>query len=186
MVPFPVIFPPLGFPLKAKPPSGTPPLLPIPLPTPSPPLLLPSTVCRAGVFEVTLLPQKRLCISLGLRYEVSKSSSAPTARPTRGLRWIMVLLPLWMMRSDVTLRDVGYGITDTWDEMLVGMQDTDEIYVRLDEAEDARAREARLSREAWGWSMDASNTARSEVRALQTTVLSQQAEIGALRAAYRT
>ncbi|GJU72427.1 putative reverse transcriptase domain-containing protein [Tanacetum coccineum] len=33
------------------PPSGTPPLLPIPLPTPSPPLLLPSTICRAGVSE---------------------------------------------------------------------------------------------------------------------------------------
>ncbi|GJR39515.1 hypothetical protein Tco_1215199 [Tanacetum coccineum] len=41
-------------------PSGAPPLLPIPLPTPSPPLLLPSTV--------------------------GKSSSAPTAGPTRGFR----------------------------------------------------------------------------------------------------
>ncbi|GKB11965.1 hypothetical protein Tco_0845888 [Tanacetum coccineum] len=59
-------------------------------------------------------------------------------------------------------RDVGYGITDTWDEMLEGMpgapatdetelgrrmtnfvttvrQDTDEIYGRLDEAHEARA-----------------------------------------------
>ncbi|GKE12832.1 hypothetical protein Tco_1416383 [Tanacetum coccineum] len=32
-------------------------------------------------------------------------------------------------------RYVGYGITDTWDEIL----DTDEIYKRLDEAQDARA-----------------------------------------------
>ncbi|GKG60522.1 hypothetical protein Tco_0612123, partial [Tanacetum coccineum] len=46
--------------------------------------------------------------------------------------------------------------------------------------------EARLSREAWGWSMDASNITRSEVRALRTTVLAQQAEIGALRAAGHT
>ncbi|GJY39457.1 hypothetical protein Tco_0425821 [Tanacetum coccineum] len=49
------------------PPLGTPPLLPIPLPTPSPPLLLPSTNCSAGVFEVTLPPRKRLCIALGPR-----------------------------------------------------------------------------------------------------------------------
>ncbi|GJV43076.1 hypothetical protein Tco_1427612 [Tanacetum coccineum] len=46
-------------------------------------------------------------------------------------------------------------------------------------------REARLSREAWGRSMDASDTARSEVRALRTTVLAQQTEIAALRAADR-
>ncbi|GKE09145.1 hypothetical protein Tco_1412696 [Tanacetum coccineum] len=46
-------------------------------------------------------------------------------------------------------------------------------------------REARLSREAWGRSMDASDTARSEVRALRTTVLAHQTEIAALRAADR-
>nr|GFB87580.1 hypothetical protein [Tanacetum cinerariifolium] len=42
------------------PPSGTPPLLPIPIPTSSPPLLLPSTDRRADVLEVTLPPRKRL------------------------------------------------------------------------------------------------------------------------------
>ncbi|GJT87003.1 hypothetical protein Tco_1068720 [Tanacetum coccineum] len=62
-------------------PLSTPPLLPIPLPTPLPPLLLPSTDCRAGVFEVTLPPQKRLCIALSLRYEVG-DSSALHPRPT--------------------------------------------------------------------------------------------------------
>ncbi|GKG03006.1 hypothetical protein Tco_0310642, partial [Tanacetum coccineum] len=46
-------------------------------------------------------------------------------------------------------------------------------------------REARLSREAWRQSMDASDTARSEVRALRTTVLVQQMEIAALREADR-
>ncbi|GJT81891.1 hypothetical protein Tco_1056233 [Tanacetum coccineum] len=66
--------------------SGTPPLLPIPLPTLLPPLLLPSTECRACVSEATFPPRKRLCIALGLRYEVGKSSSTPIARPTRGLR----------------------------------------------------------------------------------------------------
>ncbi|GJV62541.1 hypothetical protein Tco_1473369 [Tanacetum coccineum] len=95
---------------------GTPPLLPIPLPTSSSPLHLLSTDRRVDRPEVTLPPQKR---------EI-----------TRDLE-----------------RDVGYGITDTLDEMLVDMQgapatddielgrrmtefatrirqDTDEIYVR--------------------------------------------------------
>ncbi|GKA57281.1 putative reverse transcriptase domain-containing protein [Tanacetum coccineum] len=144
----------------STPPLGTPPLLPIPLPTPSPPLLLPSTDCRAGVSEVTLPPRKRLCIALGPRYEVGESSSAPTARPTGGFRadYGFVATLDDEIRRDPE-RDVGYGITDTWDEMLVGMpgapatddtelgrrmtnfvttvrQDTDEIYGRLDEAQD--------------------------------------------------
>nr|GEV17253.1 hypothetical protein [Tanacetum cinerariifolium] len=70
---------------SSTPPSGTPPL-PIPLPTSLPPLLLPSTSHRANVLEVTLPPQKRLCITLGLRFKVGKSSSAPTARPMGGFR----------------------------------------------------------------------------------------------------
>ncbi|GKE66810.1 hypothetical protein Tco_1520971, partial [Tanacetum coccineum] len=61
--------------------SGTPSLLPIPLPTSSPPLHLISTDRRADRLEVTLPPQKRLGIALGLRYKVGESSSAPTARP---------------------------------------------------------------------------------------------------------
>ncbi|GJS60538.1 hypothetical protein Tco_0655322, partial [Tanacetum coccineum] len=88
-------------------------------------------------------------------------------------------------------------------------QDTYEIYRRLDDAQDDRLsmsswlnmlfrdrrahahttllieREARLSRKAWRRSMDASVTARSEVRALRTTVIAQQTEIAALRAADR-
>nr|GEX65569.1 putative reverse transcriptase domain-containing protein [Tanacetum cinerariifolium] len=71
---------------SSTPPSETPPLLPIPLPTSSPPLLLPSTSGREDVPEVTLSPRKRLCISLGLRYKVGESSSAPTARPTEGFK----------------------------------------------------------------------------------------------------
>ncbi|GKE54535.1 hypothetical protein Tco_1489691 [Tanacetum coccineum] len=190
------------------PPSGTPPLLPIPLPTPSPPLLLPSTDCRAGVFEVTLPPQKRLYIALGPRFEVGESSSAPTARPTRGFRADYGFFSTFddEIRRDPE-REVGYGITDTWDEMVEDMQgtpvatdvaglsqwmtdfvttvrqDTNEIYGRLDDVQDDRSlmsgqlnmlrrdrrahartarlmeSEARLSREAWVQSMDASDTA---------------------------
>ncbi|GJY91656.1 putative reverse transcriptase, RNA-dependent DNA polymerase, LTR copia-type gag-polypeptide [Tanacetum coccineum] len=149
---------------------------------------LPSHVCRAGVSEVTLPPRKRLCIALGPRYEVGKSSSAPTARHTRGFR-------------------ADYGFVGTLDDeirrdperermtdfVMTVRQDTYEIYGRLDDAQDDRLlmsgqlnmlyrdrrahartallmeREDRLSREASGWLMDASDTARSEVRALRTT-----------------
>ncbi|GKC86021.1 hypothetical protein Tco_1141738 [Tanacetum coccineum] len=148
---------------SSTPPSGTPPVLPIPLPTSSPPLLLPFTDCREGDSEVTLSPQKRFCIALGLRYKVGESSSAPTARPSRGFRadYEFVATLDDEIRRDPE-RDVGHRIIDTWDEMLVGMpgapvnddtelgrrmtnfvttvrQDTDEIYGRLDEAQDARA-----------------------------------------------
>ncbi|GKF15048.1 hypothetical protein Tco_0056510 [Tanacetum coccineum] len=117
----------------STPPSGTPPLLPIPLPTLSPPLLLPSTDCKGGVSEVTLPPRKRLCIALGPRYEVGESSSAPTARLIRGFRadYSFVDTLDEEIRQDPE-REVGYGITNTWDEML----DTDEIYGRLDDAHD--------------------------------------------------
>ncbi|GJS00438.1 hypothetical protein Tco_0316946 [Tanacetum coccineum] len=144
------------------PPSGTPPLLPIPLPTSSPPLHLLSTNRRADRPEVTLPPQKRLGIALGLRYEVGESSSAPTARPPGGFRadyGFVATMDREIMRD--LERDVGYGITDTWDEMLVDMpgapatddtelgrrmtefttrvrQDTDEIYTRLDDEQSER------------------------------------------------
>nr|GEV77369.1 putative reverse transcriptase domain-containing protein [Tanacetum cinerariifolium] len=169
---------------SSTPPSGTPPLLPIPLPTSSPPLLFPSTSHRANVLEVTLPPQKRLCIALGLRFEIRRDPK----------------------------REVGYGITDTWDEIaedmqgtpaatdVVGLsqrmtdfvttvrQDTYEIYGRLDDAQDdrllmrgqlntlrrdrrAHARttrlmksKARLSHEAWVQSMDDSDTARTKTQ----------------------
>ncbi|GKA89916.1 hypothetical protein Tco_0811728, partial [Tanacetum coccineum] len=174
----------------STPPSGTPPLLPILLPTSSPPLHLLSTDHRADRLEVTLPPRKRLGIAL----------------------------------------DVGYGITDTWDEMLVDMpgapaidetelgqrminffttvrQDTYEIYIRLDDEQAQRQlmasqlnilyrdrrthartallveREDRMSQEAWGQSMDISNLSRSEVMSLRTTVLGQQAVITELQAA---
>ncbi|GJU67819.1 putative reverse transcriptase domain-containing protein [Tanacetum coccineum] len=117
------------------PPSGTPPLLPIPLPTPSPPLLLPSTDCRVGVSEVTLPPRKRLCIALGPRFKVDESSSAPTARPTKGFRALLMSGQLNMLRRDRRV----YACT-----------------ARLMETV------ARLSREAWVQSMDASDTTRSE------------------------
>ncbi|GKC12511.1 hypothetical protein Tco_1009293 [Tanacetum coccineum] len=196
--------------------SGIPPLLTILLHTSSPPLHLLSTDRRADRPEVTLLPQKRLGIALGPRYEVGESSSSPNARPPGGIRAdysFVATINMEIMRD--LERDVGYGITDTWDEMLVDMlgapatddtelgrrmtefttrvrQDTDEIYTRLDDEQserqlmasrlnmlyrDRRAHartarlmeaEARMSREDWGRSMDASDLARAEVMSLRT------------------
>ncbi|GJY65934.1 reverse transcriptase domain-containing protein [Tanacetum coccineum] len=101
---------------------GTPPLLPIPLPTSSPPLHLLSTDHRADRPEVTLLPRKRLGITLGPRYEVRESSSAPTARPPGGFMadYGFVATMDMKIRRDLK-RDVDYGITDTCDDMLVDM-----------------------------------------------------------------
>ncbi|GJV64791.1 hypothetical protein Tco_1475619 [Tanacetum coccineum] len=109
-------------PLSGILPSGTPPLLPIPLHTSSPPLHLLSTDRRADRPEVTLPPRKRLGIALGLRYKVGESSFAPTARPPGGIRadyGFLATMDREIMRD--LERDVGYGITDTWDEMLVDM-----------------------------------------------------------------
>ncbi|GKE63700.1 hypothetical protein Tco_1514067, partial [Tanacetum coccineum] len=72
--------------LPQAPPSGTPPLLFIPIPTPSPPLLLPSTDRRTDVREACLPPRKRLCFAFGPGYKVGESSSAPTARPDGDFR----------------------------------------------------------------------------------------------------
>ncbi|GKB64580.1 hypothetical protein Tco_0920766 [Tanacetum coccineum] len=96
------------------PPSGTQPLLHIPLPTPSPLLLLPSADCRAGVSKVTLPPRKRLYITLGPRFEVGESSSTPTARPTGEFRrdYGFVATLDDDIRQDPE-RYVGYGVGDT-------------------------------------------------------------------------
>ncbi|GKA72614.1 hypothetical protein Tco_0778830, partial [Tanacetum coccineum] len=152
--------------LRAEAPSTShslplPPLLPIPAPTSSPLLLLPSTNRREDRPEVTLPPRNRLGIALGPRYEVGESSYA-AARPTRGLRvdyGFVATMDREIMRD--LERDVGYGITNTWDEMLEDMpttlatndtelgrrmtefttrvrQDTNEIYTRLDDEQTER------------------------------------------------
>ncbi|GJV03735.1 hypothetical protein Tco_1337304 [Tanacetum coccineum] len=174
------------------PPSGTPPLLPIQLPTSSPPLILPSTDSRADVSKVMSTG--------GFRADYS----------------FVGTLDVEIRRKPD--REVGYGITDVWvnpdeiteeipvtdmaklgqrmtDFVTTIRQHTDEIYMRLGDAQDDRSvmsgqlnllrkdrcfharmarlieSDARVARAAWAQAMDASDTARSEVRALRTTVL---------------
>ncbi|GKF17384.1 hypothetical protein Tco_0062302, partial [Tanacetum coccineum] len=172
----------------------------------TPPLYLLSIDRKEDKPEVTLPPRKRLGIVLGPRYEIGESSFAAAAKPTGGLRedYGFVATMDREIRRDLE-RDIGYGITDSWDEIVEAMQgtpvDIDEIYTRLDDEQSGRqlmsgrlnmlyrdmrehartARlietEARMSREAWGRSMDASDVPRAEVMSLRTTVLAQQSEI---------
>ncbi|GJS14360.1 putative reverse transcriptase domain-containing protein [Tanacetum coccineum] len=91
----------------------------------TPPLLLPFTNRREDRPEVTLPPQKRLGIALGPTYEVGESSSVAAARPDRGLRADYGFVAT--MDRDISRdleRDVGYGITDSWDEIVEAMQGT--------------------------------------------------------------
>ncbi|GKD88845.1 hypothetical protein Tco_1364352, partial [Tanacetum coccineum] len=163
------------------------------LPTSSLALPLPSTDRRADVPEVVLPPQKRLCIAPGPRFKVKKCSSAAAAMSARGFR-------------------ADYGFVGTLYAKIrhdPDREDTNEIYVRLDDAQSDRSlmtgqlnvlrrdrryhantallveREARVAREAWAQSMDASHRACSEVMTLQTTVLALQTKNGELRAADR-
>ncbi|GJZ35928.1 hypothetical protein Tco_0581745 [Tanacetum coccineum] len=162
----------------------------------TPPLHLLSTDRSEDKSVVTLPPRKRLGIALGPAYEVGESSSAAVARPVGGLRadYGFVATMDREIRRDPE-RDVGYGITDSWDKIVETLQgapvstdtelgrhmttfetrvrqDTDEIYTRL-------------SREAWRRSMDASDLAHGEVMSLRTTVLGQMSEIRELHAADR-
>nr|GFB79615.1 hypothetical protein [Tanacetum cinerariifolium] len=201
--------------------------------TSSPPLQLPSASHREDMPEVTLPPPKRLGITLGPRYKVGKSSSAAAARSAGGLRadyGFVATVDREIMRDPE--REVGYRITDSWDEIVETLQgapvstdtelggymrefetrvrqDTDEIYMRLDDEQierqllagrlnmlfrDRRAHaytrhlmetEARMFREAWVPATDASDLVHSEVMSLRTTVLDQMSKIRELQAADR-
>ncbi|GKE99547.1 hypothetical protein Tco_0022898, partial [Tanacetum coccineum] len=138
--------------------------------------------------------------------EIGECSSAPTARPTRGFRadYSFVGTLNAKIRRDPD-REIGYRITDVWEDpneiaeeipatdvaelgqRMTGFittirQDTDEIYERLDDAQDDRLNllrrdrrshartarlmesEARASRKAWVQSMDASDMTCSETK----------------------
>nr|GEZ56112.1 reverse transcriptase domain-containing protein [Tanacetum cinerariifolium] len=85
-------------------------------------------------------------------------------------------------------RDVGYGITDLWDEIVETLQgapvSTDtELGGYMREFETRT--KARMSQEAWVRSTYASDLVHGEVMSLRTTVLGQMTEIRELHAADR-
>ncbi|GKA08159.1 hypothetical protein Tco_0687490 [Tanacetum coccineum] len=205
------------------PPSGTPPLLPIPAPISSPPVLLPSTDRRADRLEVCLPPRKRLCLTQGPSYEIEESSSAIAARLTGGRR----VDYRFVDTMDAEIRrwraeEVGYGIRDVWVDpreaaeevapmtlegvntrvtelAAVQEKDTQDIYAMIEDTQDRQTQiyqrvktlvddrqyhyetirlldqEALVSQEAWGRSIEVSYMARSEIMALRSIGMNQQA-----------
>ncbi|GJY55353.1 hypothetical protein Tco_0454468 [Tanacetum coccineum] len=150
------------------------------------------------------LTMPRLGITLGPRYKVGENSTTAAARPARGLRadYGFVATMDREIRRDPE-RYVGYGITDSWDEIVETLQgapvstntelgthmrefesmvrrDTDEIYTRLHYEQSQR--QLLASRRQ---SMDASDLACEEAMSLHTTVLAQQSEIRELQSADR-
>ncbi|GKF35584.1 hypothetical protein Tco_0112342, partial [Tanacetum coccineum] len=128
---------------------------------PSPPLP-PPVDRRDDIPKSEQPPRKRLCLStLGSRYEIGESS---TARPIRGQGidyGFVIMVDAEERRQGV--RDVGYGIRDTWVDpleavpeiapMIVGEvntrvtelaelheHDTQDLYALLEDAQDSRSR----------------------------------------------
>nr|GEY53846.1 hypothetical protein [Tanacetum cinerariifolium] len=95
--------------------GASPSILPIPLPTTSPPLQLLSFDRKADRPEVTLPPQKRLSIVHCSRYEAGESLAAAAARPIEGRRadYRFVGSVEAEIRRQIA-EDIGYGIRDTW------------------------------------------------------------------------
>ncbi|GJW20800.1 hypothetical protein Tco_0031422 [Tanacetum coccineum] len=144
----------------------------------TPPLHLLFTDRRKDIPEVTLPPRKRLGIALGPRYEIEESSCVVAAR-LAGVEAMQGMTEFSQRMTELETRV---------------RQDT-EVYTRLDDEQtrrqllvgrlnmlfrDRRAQartarlmetEARMSREAWGRSMGASDLARAKVMSLRTTVL---------------
>ncbi|GKD62248.1 hypothetical protein Tco_1299757, partial [Tanacetum coccineum] len=163
----------------------------------TPPLHLLSTDRREDRPEVTFPPRKRLGIALGPAYKVGESSFAAAAKPAGGLRadYSFVATMDREIRRDPE-RDVGYGITDSWDEIVETLhgapvstdielgrhmlvfetrirQDTNKIYTRLDDEQSRRQLLAGRLNMLFK-DMHVSDLARAEVMSLHTTVLAQQ------------
>ncbi|GKC97411.1 hypothetical protein Tco_1167686 [Tanacetum coccineum] len=141
-------------------------------------------------------------IALGPAYEVGERSSAAAARPAEGLRadYNFVATMDREIRRDPE-RDVRYGITDSWDEIVKTLQgapvstntelgrhmtafetrvrqDTDEIYTRLDDEQSQLQLLAdRLNM------LFKDRRAHAQVMSLHTIVLAQQSQIRELQSA---
>nr|GEY18867.1 putative reverse transcriptase domain-containing protein [Tanacetum cinerariifolium] len=151
--------------------------------------------------EVTLPPQKRLGIALGPGYKVGESSCATAARPAGGLRADYGFVST--MNREImhdSKREVGYGITDSWDEIVETLhgapvstdtelggyirefetrvrRDTDEIYLRLDDEQNA----SDLAREMLRADHRRSTEIKGLRTALQGQVIALQAHVTALQ-----
>ncbi|GJZ97824.1 hypothetical protein Tco_0670277 [Tanacetum coccineum] len=164
--------------LRAETPSTS---HPLPLPTSSPPLQLLSSDHRTDRPEITLPPRKRLGVDLGPRYEIGEGSSI--ARPTRGRRTDYGFVVQEQDTHDIyaVIGDTQVRQTQIYQSVEILVDDSQYHY------ETARLldQEALVSREAWGRSIEVSYMTRSEIMALRSVVMGQQAVIAQLQAADR-
>ncbi|GKB50448.1 hypothetical protein Tco_0901201 [Tanacetum coccineum] len=129
---------------------------------PASPLQLLSSDHRTDRPEITLSPQKRLGIDLGPRYEIGESSAVAATRQIGG------------RRADYRQTQIYQSVETLFDDS----QYHYETARLLDQ-------EALVSREAWGRSIEVSYMTRSEILALRSVVIGQQAVISQLQAADR-
>ncbi|GJR54478.1 putative reverse transcriptase domain-containing protein [Tanacetum coccineum] len=147
----------------------------------SPPLQLLSSDHRTDMPEITLPPRKRLGINLGPRYEIGESSAVAATRPIGGRRADYGFVGT--MDTEIRRQraeEVGYGIRDVWVDPREAVEEVTPMTL-----EGVNAREALVSREAWGRSIEVSYMTRSEIMALRSVVMGQQAVISQLQAADR-
>nr|GFB96164.1 hypothetical protein [Tanacetum cinerariifolium] len=142
------------------------------------------TTTRMSIRAQTPIPfpseiEKSLCIALGPRFKVEQCLSAPTARPTGGFRVDYGFIDTLdaKIRHDPD-REIGHEIIDVW-------EDPDEIAEEIRVTDVAELSQRMIDFITTIQSMDARDTARYDVRELQTTVLSKKTEIGELWAADR-
>ncbi|GJS39127.1 reverse transcriptase domain-containing protein [Tanacetum coccineum] len=153
----------------------------------------PSIDRRDDIPESEQPPRKRLCLStLGSRYKIGESS---TARPTRG--WGIDYEFVSMVDAEKRrqgVRDVGYGIRDTWIDpvetvpevapMTVGEvntrvtelvevheHDTQNLYALLEDAQDSRSH---ISQRV---DMDSQRMQQAEIAALRESDRRRQAQM---------
>nr|GEV49616.1 putative reverse transcriptase domain-containing protein [Tanacetum cinerariifolium] len=161
---------------------------------------------REEIPEADLPLRKRLCTAHTGTYELGESSAVVVAIHREPVRDDLYKFMDTVERgegSTPAAMEVGYGITDTWDDFVGAIQETAPTTVEGDDQALQRARvnrlfsdrrfhahiarlmegEARASRTAWTQLMDASDVAHSRVIALRTQVAAQRTEITDLRAA---
>ncbi|GJZ86838.1 hypothetical protein Tco_0658448 [Tanacetum coccineum] len=161
---------------------------------------LPSHVHETEMPEICLPLRKRpRRTTPGPGYEVGESSAAGAARqfgPTTAEADLYGFADMLDAAPGCqTSRELGYGITDTWDDLVGAIQEIapttlEGVNQRVTEPFHRRTallieEEARLSRAAWARSMDACDQVHSEGISLRTTVMAQQSEITELQAADR-
>ncbi|GJR15079.1 reverse transcriptase domain-containing protein [Tanacetum coccineum] len=165
------------------------------------PLHLLSIDHREDKPEVCLPPRKRLCSTQGPRYEIRESSAVAAARPIGGRRANYGFVdPREAVEevASITLEGVNTRMTEL---ATVQEQDMQDIYDVIGDTQDRQTQiyqrvetlvddsqyhyetarlldqEALVSREAWGRSIEVSYMTRSEIMALRSVVMGQQAVI---------